>query len=161
MATKNKPVPTKGLYVATVLSDPQGGTSDSAPANRVSTTPAISYDGVIFPVASRAAAAYNSGAFFSPDVRGLRLYINLTVVNGGTLTVKVQIFDPASQTWVDFPGATTTALAAVAVTTLTIYPGLAESANVDISDPFSVLWRVVATTATAAVTFGIGGEYLG
>jgi hypothetical protein len=42
-----------------------------------------------------------------------------------------------------------------------VYPGVTETANQDIADPLGVLWRVSATTATAAVTFGIGGEYLG
>jgi hypothetical protein len=145
MAGMNAFVPTQGL---------------SAGNNRV-TDSAIQYDGVVFPVLSRAALAYNSGAYFNPNRKGVRLYINLTVVNGGTLTVKVQTFDQASQTWVDFPLATTTALAAVAVTTLTIYPGVEETANVDIHGSLGTTWRVVATTAVAAVTFGIGAEYLG
>lgn len=145
MAGMNAFVPTQGL---------------SAGNNRV-TDSAVQYDGVVFSVASRAAAAYNSGAYFNPNRKGVRIYINLTVVNGGTLTVKVQTFDQASQTWVDMPLAVTAALAAVAVTTLTIYPGTTETANVDVEQPLGTTWRVVATTATAAVTFGIGAEYLG
>lgn len=144
MANKSAPVPTQGLSAGNKTLDPT-----------------VQYDGVVFSVASRAAAAYNSGEYFNPNRVGVRIYINLTVVNGGTLTVKVQVFDPASQTWVDFPLATTTALAAVAVTTLTVYPGVSETANVDVADPLGTRWRVVATTAVAAVTFGIGAEYLG
>lgn len=144
MAGMNAPVPTQGLSAGNRAQDPT-----------------VQYDGVVFSVASRAAAAYNSGAYFNPNRKGVRLYINLTVVNGGTLTVKIQTFDQASQTWVDYPGAVTTALAAVAVTTLTIYPGVEETANVDIHGSLGTTWRVVATTATAAVTFGIGAEYLG
>jgi hypothetical protein len=152
MASKNKPVPTQGLFVK--------DTSSTTPGNPVGLN-AAQYDGVIFPVASRAPATYTSNPYFAADVSGVRLYINLTVVNGGTLTVKIQTFDPASQTWVDIPLAVTTALAAVAVTTLTVYPGVTETANQDIANPLGVLWRVSATTGTAAVTFGIGGEYLG
>lgn len=144
MAGMNAFVPTQGLSAGNKALDP-----------------VVQYDGVVFAVASRAALAYNSGAYFNPNRLGVRLYINLTVVNGGTLTVKIQTFDQASQTWVDFPLATTAALNAVAVTTLTIYPGVEETANVDIHGSLGTTWRVVATTASAAVTFGIGAEYLG
>ena len=144
MAGMNAPVPTQGLSAGNKALDP-----------------VVQYDGVVFAVASRAAAPYNSGAYFNPNRKGVRLFINLTVVNGGTLTVKIQVFDPASQTWVDLPLATTTALAAVAVTTLTVYPGVTETANFDVENPLGTTWRVVATTAVAAVTFGIGAEYLG
>jgi hypothetical protein len=139
----NAPLPTQGLSAGSKALDPTA-----------------QYDGIVFSVASRAAAAYNTNPYFNPNRLGVRLYINLTVVNGGTLTVKIQNYDPASGTWVDIPGAVTTALAAVAVTTLTVYPGITETANVEQSIPLGVTWRVVATTATAAVTFGIGGEYL-
>lgn len=155
MANKSAYFPTQGLTVAAVT-----GNSTIGPGG-VSAGSTDQRDGIVFAVASRAAAAYNSGAYFNPNRLGIRLYINLTVVNGGTLTVKVQTFDPASQTWVDIPLATTAALAAVAVTTLTLYPGLTETANVDVAVPTGVLFRVVATTATAAVTFGIGGEFIG
>lgn len=144
MANKNALLPTQGLSAGNKSSDP-----------------VIQYDGVVFGVASRAANPYNSNPYFNPNRLGVRLYINLTVVNGGTLTVKVQNFDPASQTWVDIPGAVTTALAAVAVTTLVVYPGSTATSNFEVSVPLGMTWRVVATTATAAVTFGIGGEYLG
>lgn len=144
MAGMNAPLPTQGLSAGNKTVDP-----------------VIQYDGVVFAVASRAALAYNSNAYFNPNRKGVKLYINLTVVNGGTLTVKLQNFDPASQTWVDVPGAVTTALAAVAVTTLVVYPGATATANFQVSTSLGVLFRVVATTASAAVTFGIGGEFLG
>ena len=139
----NAPLPTQGLSAGNKALDP-----------------VVQYDGVVFSVASRAAAAYNTNPYFNPNRLGVRLYINLTVVNGGTLTVKIQNFDPASQTWVDLTGAVTTALAAVAVTRLTVYPAVTPAANFDVSTTLGTTWRVVATTATAAVTFGIGGEYL-
>lgn len=146
MANKSAPVPTQGLSAGNKALDP-----------------VVQYDGVIFSVASRGPAAFNSGGFSNPNRLGVRLYINLTVVNGGVLNVKIQNFDPASQTWVDMPLATTApgGLSAVAVTTMTVYPGVAETTSVDIADPLGSLWRVVATTTTAAVTFGVGGEYLG
>src|SRR6266576_4928871 len=98
MAGMNAPLPTQGLS-----------------AGNKSLDPTVQYDGVVFSVASRAAAAYNSGAYSNPNRKGVRLFINLTEVNGGTLTVQVQNFDPAAQTWIDIPLAVTSALAAVAV----------------------------------------------
>src|SRR5882672_5518494 len=99
MSVANSPVPTQGLAAFT-----------GTPQN----------DGIIFVVASRAPAAYASGEYNHTKWKGVRVFVNLTVVNGGTLTVKIQNFDVGSQTWVDLPLATTTALAAVAVTTLTV-----------------------------------------
>lgn len=142
MARRTKPVPSQNLKVDGVIGSTQK-------------------DGIIFPSASRAAAAYNSNEYFATDAMGVRLYIDLTVVNGGTLTVKIQTKDPLTGNWVDVPGATTTALAAVATTTLTLEPGVTETANVDVAQSIGTSWRVVATTAVAAVTFSIGGEYLG
>lgn len=118
-------------------------------------------DGIIIP-----SAAYGTGATTSPEyanykAKGLLLYIDITNANGGNVTVKVQSKDPASGNWVDFPLATTTALASNATTTLSIYPGQTESANVDVADPLGVSWRVVATVAAATMTFSVGGVYLG
>jgi hypothetical protein len=131
-------------------------------AGPLDSTTGAQRDGIIFPAASRGVAAYNSPEFVNLNANGLRLFINITDVGAaGTLTVKIQNFDPASQSWVDVPLSTTTALAAVAITTLTIIPGAAESANVDIGDPLGLRWRVVATVAANAVNFSVGGDYLG
>ena len=139
MSVANSPVPATGLSAFT-------GSNAQA-------------DGTIFSVASRGPAAFNSSEYVNAKWPGVRLFINLTVVNGGSLIVKIQNFDPASQTWVDIPLATTASLSAVAVTVLTIHPGDFDSTT-DIPTPLGERWRVVATTATAAVTFGVGGTYL-
>jgi hypothetical protein len=142
MARRTKPVPSQNLKVDGVVGS-------------------VQKDGIIFPSLSRAAAAYTSNEYFAGDAMGVRLYIDLTVVNGGTLIVKVQTKDPSSGNWTDMVGAVTTSLAAVATTTLTIEPGVTETANFDVAQSIGASWRVVATTATAAVTFSVGGEYLG
>lgn len=161
MATKNKAVPTKGLYVAAVISDPQGGTSASNPTNRVSTTPAASRDGIVFPAASYAAATYTTDAFHTPDARGLRLFVDVTTNGGGTTTITVQFFDPASQKWVASTEGSTAALGADATTVFNLYPGIEEDANVSDSNPFSRLWRLSMVVATATMVFSVGAETLG
>jgi hypothetical protein len=118
--------------------------------------------GVIFPSLSRTNATYNSGEMFNPDAKGLRLYIDLTNVGGaGTVTVTVESRDPVTDNWVTLDaGITTTALAAVATTTLTIYPGVTVVANKIFSAVVATAVRVKAVVGVNAVTFSIGGEWL-
>lgn len=138
----NYPVPDPNVYGINSATQPKAGT--------------------IIPLALRSAAAYNSPELYNPWAKGVRLYVNITTnsSNSGTVTVKVQVKDPVSGTFVDMPGATTAAIATVSETTLVIYPGASESTNIDIADPMSVSWRVVATVTSADCTFSVGGEYL-
>jgi hypothetical protein len=119
-------------------------------------------EGVIFPSLSRTNATYNSGEMFNPDAKGLRLYIDLTSVGGaGTVTVTVETRDPVTDNWVSLDATiTTTALAAVATTTLTIYPGVTVVANKIFSAVVGTACRVKAVVGANAVTFSIGGEWL-
>lgn len=118
--------------------------------------------GTIFQSSSRGAATYNSDPMFNPGWPGVKLTVDVSVHNSGTVTVKIQTKDNVSGQWIDLAGATTAALSGSNQTvTLTIYPGLAETANVDVSTVLPQQWRVVATVASAAVTFSVGGEYLG
>jgi succinyl-CoA synthetase beta subunit len=120
--------------------------------------------GTLLPSESRAAAAHNSAEMKNYQHAGVRLFVNITVLGAGgggaTVTVKIQVKDPVSGTWVDVAGAATAALALVACTTLTLYPGVEEVANVKESDHLGLTWRVVATVANDAATFSVGGEYL-
>jgi hypothetical protein len=142
MSQHNRPVPSQGLNIYS------GASSQK--------------DGSIFASASRGAATYVSNEYFNPDAKGLRLYIDITVNAGGTgtVTAKVQSKDPVSGNWVDQAGMVTSALSAIATTTLTIYPGVTETANVDVAENLGTQWRVSVTVGTQAVTFSIGGEYL-
>ena len=119
-------------------------------------------DGIIFASAARTAAAYNSPEYLNPGAKGLRLFIDITANTGntGTVTVKIQNYDPASASWIDVPEATTAALATVASTVFTIHPEQEEDANTAIAQALGVRWRVVATVGTAACTFSIGADYL-
>jgi hypothetical protein len=118
-------------------------------------------NGTIFPSASRAAATYNSSELANNNARGVVLYISTTNMGAaGTLVVKVQSKNPVTGNFVDIPGAVTASITTVQESTLTVYPGAAESANVDISDPLGQSWRVVATVGANAIIFSIGGVYL-
>jgi hypothetical protein len=102
-------------------------------------------------------ATFNTGAqqLFNP--RGIILFINITAVAGaGTVTLQVQVQDPVSALWVNVPGAVTTALGAVACTTLSIMAGATVVANQQISAPISGFFRCACTIGGTSVTFSIG-----
>jgi hypothetical protein len=140
----NQPVPTSG-------------------ANAVASTLTA---GIIFPSASRTNATYNSDELFNPCAKGVRLYVDVTNVGGaGTLTVKIQTRDPATDAWVDLTAGTTGLFASVLTKTVTVYPGITVVApgaavSTETSNFLSTNWRVVATVGVNAVTFSVGAEYL-
>lgn len=114
----------------------------------------------LFSSVARTVAAYTSDAQTNLSARGARIFISATIAGGGTLDLKVQRFNPASQTWVDWTGASIVQLAATGVAVLTIYPGLTAVANVDFPHPLGVSWRIVATVGTATTTFRVDADYL-
>lgn len=135
------------------------GTSDTANRN-----------GIIFESAARnetddptgdGAGVYVSAESHNMSAKGLDLFVNTTSTTAGTVTVKLQRKDPVSGTWFDIASATTGAIADPNDVNLTVYPGIAETANVSVSDALGLIWRVHATVATAAVTFSVGAVYLG
>lgn len=145
----NQPVPSPGNL----------GTADTANRN-----------GIIFESSSRSESAdpagLGAGIYVSEDMhnfgaRGVDIFVNTTSTTAGTVTVKLQKKDPNSGTWFDIAGATTTTIADPADEYFTVYPGIAETANVSVSDHLGLIWRVHATVATAAVTFSVGAVYLG
>lgn len=127
-------------------------------------------NGIIFPAAERnqtddphglGAGIYVSEESHNFNARGLDLFVNTTSSGSGAVTVKLQRKDPVSGTWFDIADATTGSINDPADVNLTIYPGIAETANVSVSDCLGHIWRVHATVATAAVTFSVGAIYLG
>lgn len=117
--------------------------------------------GTLFALASRAVGEHFTDPIRNPAALGIRFFFNLTdVTGGGTATFRVQNQDPVSKSWVDVPEAVTTALAAVALTTMTLYPGIEEDANVNISNPLGSMWRLGVVVAVAPVTCSVGGVYL-
>lgn len=143
----NQPVPSPGNQ----------GVSDTANKN-----------GIIFASASRnqtddaglGAGIYVSEEMHNVGAKGVDIFVDTTSSGTGTVTVKLQKKDPVSGTWFDLAGATTTTIADPADENFTLYPGIAETANVSISDHLGLIWRVHATVATAAVTFSVGAVYL-
>lgn len=148
MSHCNQPVPSPGNM----------GVADTANKN-----------GVIFASAERdqtsdphglGAGIYVSEEMQNPGARGVDIFLDTTSTTAGTVTVKLQKKDPNSGTWFDLTSATTGAVADPADAIMTVYPGIAETANVSISDHLGHMWRVHATVATAAVTFSVGAVYL-
>ena len=128
------------------------------------------YNGVIFASAERnetdnptgdGAGVYVSADMHNINARGLDLFVDTTSSGSGSLVVKLQRKDPASGTYFDIAGATTGTINDPADVNLTVYPGIAETANVSVSDALGHIWRVHATVTTAAVTFSVGACYLG
>jgi hypothetical protein len=84
--------------------------------------------------------------------RGVKLYINLT---SGSASVTIQGKDPKSGAY--WTILTSAALStAGSLTVLTVYPGIAVSANVAASDVMPGTWRVQVVT-TLASTLTING----
>jgi hypothetical protein len=82
--------------------------------------------------------------------RGVKCTIDITATTAQTLTVSLQGKDPVSGKYVTY--ASSAALAAVATTSLTMYPGITTTANVAISDVLPRTWRTQAVVAAAGNT---------
>ena len=77
--------------------------------------------------------------------------------------MKVQTKDPVSAKYFDMPGAAFSQISAVGTAELVIYPGMTVAANVSVSAPLPVTWRLVATVGgsdTPTVTASVGGGYV-
>lgn len=114
----------------------------------------------VFASAQRTASA-NSADQISNGARGVHLVLDITAHVSGTLDVKLQRKDPASGKYVDIPGASFPQQSGTGTVELTVYPGIAETANVSVSDVLSEVWRAVATLATSPdMTFSLAGSYI-
>ncbi len=127
------------------------------------------YNGVLFASESRThtadptglgAGIYVTEEMHNPGARGVDIFLVSTSSGAGTVTAKVQKKDPASGTWIDLTSGATASQADPGSAILTIYPGIAETANVSVSDHLGLTWRLHVTVATAAVTFSAGAVYL-
>lgn len=109
-------------------------------------------------------ATANSADQVNRFARGVRLFLNITAASGTapTLDIKVQTKDPVSGVYLDLPGAVFAQKTTTGSDDLTVYPGVAETANETVSDALSRTWRVVATIAgtTPSFTFSVGAAYL-
>ena len=96
--------------------------------------------------------------------RGARFFLSVTAASGTTptLNVKIQTKDSIAGDYVDLPGAAFTEKTGVTNDELTVYPGIAETANETVSDVLSRTWRAVATIAgtTPSFTFSLSVAYV-
>ena len=103
------------------------------------------------------AAATVSGAsanLANGQGRGVRVTVDITAITAGSLTVEIDAYDPASGTYENL--LTSAALAAAAVTVLTVYPAAVVTANVSANGNLPANWRIKWTIATGPVTATIG-----
>ena len=109
-----------------------------------------------FPAAARDAGTHTSGRISTSGYAGVRAFVNVSSVSStGTVTVKLQAVDELTGTAVDIPGATTAALGSTGMRTLSVRPGVAETANESVSDVVANTIQAVATVATSTVTFSV------
>jgi hypothetical protein len=117
--------------------------------------------GAVLASAARVAATVNSTDQYKPHggIKGARVYLDITAKVGTnpTLNVKVQGKDSLSGQYVDLASAAFAEATATSVAMLTIYPGIAESSNVSVSDMLPSIWRIqsasASDTSTPAVSF--------
>lgn len=125
-------------------------------------------DVTVFTSAARGSGANNSSLMQMPAdkaYRGVWLVLDVTAVSGTTptLDVKLQRYDNVSNNYVDIPGAAFAQKSAANTSELVVYPGIAETANVSVSDVLTNKWRAVGTvggSATPTVTFTLAGSYI-
>ena len=120
-------------------------------------------------VTLRASSAFSATAAGTPvashGARGIVIYLNATAVSGTSPTAdcKLQGYDALADVWQDIAGAAFAQVTAAATQTLTVYPGVAETGNVSVSDVVPALLRVHSTiggSSTPTVTFSLGGVFI-
>lgn len=119
----------------------------------------------VFSSAARTAATHQSDEIWTLEYRGIRLYLDITAASGTspTLDLKVQTHDPVSDKWFDMPGATFVQKTTTGTDDLTLYPGIAETANETVSDTVGPKFRVHGTIGgsdTPTFTYSIGAQLL-
>lgn len=88
---------------------------------------------------------------------GAVVFLDVTVdTDTVSIVVKLQGYDETADAWFDIPGASFAALAAVGHAALNIYPGIAETANVSVSDVLPGTIRAVSThTGGTTMTYSV------
>ncbi len=116
-------------------------------------------------VRAEGASPFSSSDQTNRQARGVTLYLDITASGGTTetLDIKVQGKDPVSGKYFDIAGAAFAQQLATGVAVLTIYPGIAETSDISVSDVLPLTWKVVATVGSCAAdgtfTFSLGASY--
>lgn len=106
-----------------------------------------------FALVAQGAGTVNSGGIGNKVCRGAKFFFDITAITG-SVVFNIQLQDAYSGKWVTI--ASTAALAAVATTTLTIYPGLVAAANTVVNDIMTLNYRIQAVVTTGPVTATVG-----
>lgn len=130
---------------------------------RVLTADVNSSSVTVFSSAARTSTT-NATALTNRYGKGVRLYLDVSAASGTspTLDVTIQTQDAISATWIALPGAAFGQKTGVSFDDLTIYPGVAETANETVSDHLGTTWRAVATIGGTSPSFtpSLGAVYL-
>lgn len=89
------------------------------------------------------------------DGLGAIFVLDVTAASGTTptLDVKIQIYSPLGNDYIDLAGAAFAQKTTTNTSMLTVYPGIAETANVSVSDVMPPLYRAVATIGGTTPSF--------
>lgn len=106
-----------------------------------------------------ATASQNSADLTNADGRGVKVYVNTSLIGTGSITVSVQAKDPASGTYVTLLASA--AIVTNVMTVLTVYPGAPVTTNVSANDVLPRQWRVsvVANNANPA-NYSVGASII-
>ena len=91
--------------------------------------------------------------------RGVQVIFDLTAIPAtpSGVTPKIQAHDPASGNWIDLLSGGS--ITATGTTVLTVYPGIAETANESASDVLPRVWRVEVEHVDAeSYTYSVGAN---
>ena len=97
--------------------------------------------------------------------RGVVLYSDITAAGTsgtGALTIRIQEYNELGDVWVDSTGAAFAATTATGQRSLYLYPGIAETANTEVSRAVPPIWRIQSDASSSAgtFTFAVSARYL-
>lgn len=103
-----------------------------------------------------------SNEFENMDAVGIKLVVDITALGGTSPTLTVTLLGVDAASGKTYTILASAALAAVATTVLTVFPGAAVTANVSANDQLPAKWQVKAVIAgtSPAVTATIGASSL-
>ena len=118
-------------------------------------------EATVFSSAARTATA-NSTDQVNYDARGIKMHLDITASSGTTPTLDIKLQALINGVYIDIAGAVFTQKTTTGTDELTVYPGIAETANESVSDVIPRTWRAVATIAgsSPSFTFSLGVSYI-
>lgn len=106
------------------------------------------------PFASAArTATTNSADQTNYNARGVKLHLTITAVSGTAPTLDVKLQAKIAGIYIDIASAAFTQKSGTGDDELTVYPGIAETANESVSDIIPRTWRAVATIGGTSPSF--------